>query len=105
MTHENITALIGKENENLLTHTCKTVTKDLLHLPSSTFIDDVISLSNRSNQTLCSLGSIYNHGRLANTGYLSILPVDQGVEHSAGASFVPSPIMATNLPSACSSLI
>ena len=92
MTHENITALIGKENENLLTHTCKTVTKDLLHLPSPTFIDDVISLSNRSNQTLCSLGSIYNHGRLANTGYLSILPVDQGVEHSAGASFVPNPL-------------
>ena len=92
MTHENITALIGKENENLLTHTCKTISKDLLHLPSPTFIDDVISLSNRSNQTLCSLGSIYNHGRLANTGYLSILPVDQGVEHSAGASFVPNPL-------------
>ena len=54
MTQEKITALIGKENENLLTHTCKTVTKDLLHLPSPTFIDDVISLSNRSNQTLCS---------------------------------------------------
>ena len=92
MTRENITALIGKENEDLLTHTCKTVSKDLLHLPSPTFIDDVISLSNRTNQTLCSLSSIYNHGRLANTGYLSILPVDQGVEHSAGASFVPNPL-------------
>ena len=75
MTHENITALIGKENEEFLTHTCKTVSKELLHLPSPTFIDDVISLSNRNNQTLCTLGTLYNNGRLAGTGYLSILPV------------------------------
>ena len=91
MTHENITALIGKENEDLLTHSCTKVLKELLHIPSPTFIEDVISLSNRNNQTLCSLGSIYKHGRLSNTGYLSILPVDQGVEHSAGASFAPNP--------------
>ncbi len=91
MTHETITALIGKENENLLTHSCTKVLKELLHIPSPTFIDDVTSLSNRNNQTLCSLGSIYKHGRLSNTGYLSILPVDQGVEHSAGASFAPNP--------------
>ncbi len=91
MTLENITALIGIENENLFTHTCTKVSKELLHLPSPAFLDDVISFSNRNNQTLCSLGAIYKHGRLGNTGYLSILPVDQGVEHSAGASFAPNP--------------
>jgi class I fructose-bisphosphate aldolase len=92
MTTDEIIALIGKQNEPLLSHTCETVTKDLLHLPSPDFIDKVLSHSNRSNQTLRSLASIYKHGRLNNTGYLSILPVDQGVEHSAGASFAPNPI-------------
>ena len=92
MTLQNITTLIGKENEDLLTHVCKKVSKNLLHLPSPGFIDEVLSLTNRNNQTLCSLGSIYKHGRLAGTGYLSILPVDQGVEHSAGASFAANPL-------------
>ena len=92
MTLENITTLIAKENEDLLTHVCETVSKNLLHLPSPGFIDEVLSLTNRNNQTLCSLGSIYKHGRLAGTGYLSILPVDQGVEHSAGASFAANPL-------------
>lgn len=92
MTTDEIIALIGDKNAALLSHTCETVTKDLLHLPSPDFIDKVLSQSNRSNQTLRSLASIYNHGRLSGTGYLSILPVDQGVEHSAGASFAPNPI-------------
>lgn len=92
MTYENIVALIGKENKNLLTHTCETFSQDQLHVPSPTFIDDVFSISNRNNQTLCSLASLYNTGRLIGTGYLSILPVDQGVEHSAGASFAANPL-------------
>lgn len=92
MTTSEIIALIGKENENLLTHSCGTITKDLLHLPSPDFIDSVFSLSNRNVQTLRNLACIFNHGRLGGSGYVSILPVDQGVEHSAGASFAPNPI-------------
>ena len=91
MDLQKIEDLIGSENADLLTHVSKTVSKDLLQLPSPHFIDDVYSLSNRNNQTLCNLASIYNSGRLAGTGYLSILPVDQGVEHSAGASFAATP--------------
>ncbi len=92
MTTSNIYALIGEENGDLLSHTCDTINKDTLHLPSPTFIDDVFAVSNRNVQTLCSLAKLYNTGRLAGTGYLSILPVDQGVEHSAGASFATNPI-------------
>jgi fructose-bisphosphate aldolase, class I len=92
MTTSNIYALIGEENGNLLSHTCEKISKDVLHLPSPNFIDDVFSLSNRNAQTLCSLAKLYNTGRLSGTGYLSILPVDQGVEHSAGASFAANSI-------------
>lgn len=92
MNTGEIIELIGKENENLLTHTCGTISKDQLHLPSPAFIDTVFTSSNRSVQTLRNLASLFNAGRLAHTGYLSILPVDQGVEHSAGASFAPNPI-------------
>ncbi|WP_131538142.1 class I fructose-bisphosphate aldolase [Pedobacter nototheniae] len=92
MDYKQISALLGKENENLLTHTCNTVSRDLLHLPSPTFIDDVVSISNRNPQVLKNYQSIFNSGRLARTGYVSILPVDQGIEHSAGASFAANPI-------------
>src|SRR3954468_9178198 len=92
MTLNEITQLIGDEAQDLLMHECKTISKDQLHLPSPHFIDEVLSLSNRSAQTLRNLSSIYNHGRLAGSGYVSILPVDQGVEHSAGASFAPNRI-------------
>ncbi|MEI9935049.1 MAG: hypothetical protein WDM71_09430 [Ferruginibacter sp.] len=92
MNYEKLIALIGEENETLLTHTCKTVSGDQLILPSPDFIDNVYSLSNRNIPTLLNLSRIFNNGRLAKTGYLSILPVDQGVEHSAGASFAPNPI-------------
>ncbi|MGF7232065.1 class I fructose-bisphosphate aldolase, partial [Arachidicoccus sp.] len=71
---------------------CKTVDKKYLHLPSANFIDAVVGDSNRNIQTLRNLQNLYNTGRLAGTGYLSILPVDQGIEHSAGASFAPNPI-------------
>jgi len=91
MNYNEITVLAGKENETLFTHVCETVTKDKLHLPSPDFIDKVFQISNRNGQTLRNLAAIYNHGRLAGTGYVSILPVDQGVEHSAGASFAPNP--------------
>jgi fructose-bisphosphate aldolase, class I len=86
-----IESLLGKEAEDLLTHKAK-VSKSLLHLPGSDFIDRVWSNSDRSTQVLRSLQTIYSTGRLANTGYVSILPVDQGIEHSAGASFAPNPI-------------
>ena len=92
MNYGQIAELIGKEEESLFTHVCKTVRKDQLHLPSPHFVDEVFSSSNRSNQTLRSLQAIFSHGRLAGSGYLSILPVDQGIEHSAGASFAANPI-------------
>lgn len=92
MNYNEIIQLIGKENETLLTHTCTAVQKDKLIIPSPDFIDKVYSQSNRNIPVLNNLSRIFNSGRLANTGYLSILPIDQGVEHSAGASFAPNPI-------------
>ncbi|QEC68727.1 class I fructose-bisphosphate aldolase [Panacibacter ginsenosidivorans] len=92
MTYENIVALIGKENEPLLTHACTTVTKDQLHLPSPDFTDKIFLPSNRTVQTLRNISALFHNGRLSGTGYLSILPVDQGIEHSAGASFAPNPL-------------
>ena len=80
------------EDKGFLTqHVCKTIAKEKLALPNPDFIDQVFVNSDRSNQVLNSLMRLRNHGRLANTGYISILPVDQGVEHSAGASFAPNP--------------
>ena len=84
--------LIGSDSDFLLNHTCQTIPKKEIHLPSPTHLDDCFSLSNRSAQTLRSLAQLYNHGRLAGTGYLSILPVDQGIEHTAGSAFAPNPI-------------
>jgi class I fructose-bisphosphate aldolase len=92
MTIDNILQLLGNEGEDLVSHTCKTIPKDHLQLPSADFVDRVFGGSNRNNQTLRSIGQLFSTGRLAGTGYLSILPVDQGVEHSAGASFAPNPI-------------
>lgn len=82
---------LGDKAAYLLEHESKTVAKAKLHLPSPTFIDDVTAASDRSPQVLKSLQALYSHGRLSRTGYLSILPVDQGVEHSAGASFAKNP--------------
>ena len=92
MTYNEILELIDKENENLLTHQCLTVAKELLHLPSADVVNEVYALSNRNIPTLCNLNKIFNNGRLAATGYLSVLPIDQGVEHSAGASFAINPL-------------
>lgn len=91
-TTDKIVSLLGDNASYLLEHECKTISKEHLHLPSPNFIDDVWCNSNRNIQTLRSLQTIYGHGRLANTGYISILPVDQGLEHTAGASFAPNPI-------------
>jgi fructose-bisphosphate aldolase, class I len=92
MNYQQITELLGKENEDLFSHTCIKVPKESLQLPSPRFIDDVFLMSNRNLQTLRSLRQLFNGGRLAGTGYLSILPVDQGIEHSAGASFAKNPM-------------
>ena len=86
MNYNQITALIG-ERENLFSHHCQAIPKENLNLPGKDFIDRIHLGSSRNIQTLRSLKSIYESGRLSGTGYLSILPVDQGVEHSAGASF------------------
>jgi fructose-bisphosphate aldolase, class I len=86
-----IQRLLGQEADSLLTHTCTKVPKERLHLPSPHFVDPIFSQSDRNNRVLRNLQALYGHGRLSNTGYLSILPVDQGVEHSAGASFALNP--------------
>ncbi len=88
----NIEKLLGAEAKPLLTHKCKTIPKESLHLPGPDFVDRVFALSDRPTPVLKSLQTLYDHGRLGGTGYVSILPVDQGIEHSAGASFAPNPI-------------
>lgn len=92
MNYQEIENLLGNEAENLLSYKSKTISKELLHIPSSDFIDKVFALSNRNPQVLRSLSALYNHGRLANSGYLSILPIDQGIEHTAGSAFAANPI-------------
>ncbi|HEY1006185.1 MAG TPA: class I fructose-bisphosphate aldolase [Sphingobacteriaceae bacterium] len=92
MAYQDIQTLLGAEAENLLSYSSKTVSKDQLHAPSPDFIDRIFLQSNRSPQVLRSLASLYTHGRLAGTGYLSILPIDQGIEHTAGASFSKNPM-------------
>ena len=87
-----VTDLLGKDAAFYLEHECKTIDKQLLHLPGKDVIDTVWAESDRNIRTLESLQQLFSHGRLANTGYLSILPVDQGIEHSAGASFAPNPL-------------
>lgn len=87
-----IKELLGKENESLLTHKCTTIPKEALHLPGSDFVDRVWKDSDRSPNVLRNMQLIFNTGRLGGSGYMSILPVDQGIEHSAGASFAPEPI-------------
>ncbi len=83
--------LLGAEAKDLLGHKCTTVPKEQLHLPGPDYVDRVYALSDRPTPVLRSLNQLFNHGRLAGTGYLSILPVDQGIEHTAGASFAPNP--------------
>ena len=87
----DLSTLLGDDAESLLSHVCRGIPKERLHLPGSDFVDRVHSATDRKPGVLRNLNALFNHGRLAGTGYLSILPVDQGVEHSAGASFAPNP--------------
>ena len=89
---DQITSTLGDRAEFLLRHECRTISRDLLHLPGPDFVDRVFAASDRNQRVLNNLNWIYNTGRLAGTGYVSILPVDQGIEHSAGASFAANPI-------------
>ncbi len=87
----DIEKVLGAGAKDLLEHQCKTIPKEQLHLPGPDFVDRVFAVTDRSPQVLRSLAQLYDNGRLARAGYLSILPVDQGIEHSAGASFAPNP--------------
>jgi fructose-bisphosphate aldolase, class I len=89
---DRITNLLGEDARFLLEHRCETISKDKLHLPGARYVDEVYAQSDRNPQVLRSLQSLFDNGRLRGTGYLSILPVDQGIEHSAGASFAKNPI-------------
>jgi class I fructose-bisphosphate aldolase len=86
-----IESILGDDAESLLGHTCNTISSERLHLPGPDFVDRVVALSDRPTPVLRSLQTLYSNGRLAGTGYVSILPVDQGIEHSAGASFAKNP--------------
>src|SRR5205809_6128007 len=90
-TIDRVEELLGDEARTLLDHTAHTIPQEQLHLPGPDFVDRVVAQSDRSSAVLRSLQSFIGNGRLAGTGYVSILPVDQGVEHSAGASFAPNP--------------
>ncbi len=92
MNIQEIEKLLGPDGQALLTHECKTIPKESLHLPGNDFVDRVVSVSDRSNSVLRNMNQLFNTGRLAGTGYVSILPVDQGIEHSAGASFAKNPL-------------
>src|SRR5881398_3449367 len=91
-TTAKLEELLGEDASNLLEHKCGTVPKSQLHLPGPDFVSRVWKDSDRSIQVLRNLQTLFDHGRLAGSGYLSILPVDQGIEHTAGASFAPNPI-------------
>src|SRR5436190_22310991 len=91
-TNKQIFDLLGPDADSLLNYKATGFAKDKLHLPGPDFVDRILTISDRSPNVLRNFQSILNHGRLAGTGYVSILPVDQGIEHSAGASFAKNPI-------------
>lgn len=88
---DRIQNLLGADADALLSHTCTTIPKESLHLPGPDYIDRVMVHSDRSAMVLRNMHALYSSGRLSGTGYISVLPVDQGIEHSAGASFAPNP--------------
>jgi class I fructose-bisphosphate aldolase len=92
MSLDRISQLLGDQADSLLGHKCETIAADQLHQPGGDFVTRIWSQSDRNPQVLRSLEDLYSHGRLGGSGYLSILPVDQGIEHTAGASFSPNPI-------------
>src|SRR5262252_2329723 len=91
-TASKLEEILGADAADLLQHECKTISKDLLHAPGPDYVERIYSGSDRPARVLTSLQALLSHGRLAGTGYVSILPVDQGIEHSAGASFAKNPI-------------
>jgi class I fructose-bisphosphate aldolase len=92
MTYDDIVSMLGSDADSLLQHESNTFRKEQLHAPGPDFVDRVFAQTNRSPQVLRNLQQLFGHGRLAGTGYISILPIDQGIEHTAGASFSPNPI-------------
>lgn len=92
MDYKKLQEILGSKADYLLAHKCKGVAKEALHLPGSDFVDRIFAQSDRNIRTLTNLQRLFDHGRLSGTGYLSILPVDQGIEHTAGFSFAPNPI-------------
>ena len=92
MALKDIEKHLGKDGKSLLDHTCKTISKESLHLPGPDWVNRMFTHSDRPTPVLGSLQKLFSHGRLGGTGYMSILPVDQGIEHSAGASFAKNPI-------------
>jgi fructose-bisphosphate aldolase, class I len=90
-TIDRIAELLGSEADTLLSHTSKTITKDRLYIPGPDRVSEVWGQSDRNLRVLRSLEQLHSHGRLAGTGYVSILPIDQGIEHSGGASFAKNP--------------
>src|SRR5579885_3566621 len=90
-TYDDLVNLMGDQAQSLLEHKCQTIDKGRLHLPNSDFVNQIWLQSDRNPQTLRSLGDLFKHGRLGHTGFLYDLPVDQGIEHSAGASFAKNP--------------
>jgi class I fructose-bisphosphate aldolase len=92
MEMTDFAGILGKEADYYLNHTCKTIPKDQLHIPGPDFIERIHINSDRPPTVLRNMQTLFNHGRIGGCGYLSILPVDQGIEHTAGASFAPNPI-------------
>ena len=91
----NVEKILEKDAQYLLGHECKTINKNQLYLPGPDFVDRVMVASDRNPVVLRNMQTLFNTGRLGGSGYVSILPVDQGIEHTAGASFTPSPVMPT----------
>ena len=87
----DIEKILADEAASILEHSCTGIPKSVIHAPGPDYIDKIVAHKNRKPAVLRNLNALYNHGRLAGTGYMSLLPVDQGVEHSAGASFAPNP--------------
>lgn len=92
LTSSKLEELLGADAESLLQHKSEKIPASTLHLPGADFVDRIYAQTDRSNQVLVNLQRLFDHGRLGGTGYVSILPVDQGIEHSAGASFAPNPV-------------
>ena len=95
MNFQKIIEILGTNADNLLNHTCKTFDKAHLYPTSPNYIAEVLQISNKNIQVLRNLAALFNHGRLLGTGYLSILPIDQDIEHTAGKSFEKNPIYFT----------